>query len=1129
MRRPQRYLLLFGALLGIWALPARAQSQAPVCYNTLDRQTYPQGFRTNDFQTSTQAIIGGNVQLNVGAQALDINRIVLPFDQNVRVRYVYRNAGASHTLGWFYLDQLYPTFIDANGNLVDADRDGLYDLFQNARTNRRPRNGLWQRTGSNSVPDLLVSPAYSDGGTYPHIPNLLEELVENGGGIVFQLCDDDTDRSVWSDLAPVADSSTASDGIPDYDVNGDGTVGNEADRVVDLGIIRGGREVVFFAITYYSVNITERNLGLSNSSTTRSSALIPFFSKAVLNPEVGLRTANTQLQRIAIGCSRDDATCYSRLGATLGWLDTAAINRLNSAQYNYLRLDNTVVSVRTDANANVPQFVVAAPQSAPNRWVVAFDDQPQSAADADFNDVVFIIERTNGGQVTSNIVSSDIRTADLPDTTISRVRIRRTASFPAPCGSPPDTRIDISFSIDGGTSWRRVDFPTSSPNEAIIDILALGLTGNQLRWRADFATNIDGCQPRLDTLDIGYEALLHGEYQNTEPIPVANTLFRATFETPGANWSVVGGDRSNRGHLHLRQLYNAETLAESPAELWDAGAVLASRSADSRTMFYASGTTARTFSTATGSPLYALVLPQAVRESRFDGRLVYDLNGDGRVNDTDAGLIVQFTRGIDPSGAQRAWKLGAILHSTPAVVGPVPYPWWLDGTATPAAERMALIDYAAQNAQRRTVVIVGAQDGLLHGFSAGSFRYGDDPSTGTAETRGYFALQNNRRDFGDGSELWAFVPSSELDRLRNNLPAVASYRPNDNPRAEVDGAITASDVYYGSAIHTVAVAGHGPGLPYLTALDVSNPTQPLPVWANDWTDADFQGTSAGPAVAPVNTVQGRRFAVVTTSGLARDPDDLFLYVIDVTGGATISKVRLTVSGSPALGAVGSPSLIDADGDGMIDRAYLVDTSGRVWRVETSSGATCLLYDVREPVFSSLAVTADAQAVHLFMGSADHPDLSDSGGPYHYFAIDDTNRSGECRGDRVRLVFSGTFGNGEKLWTTPVVSGDTVYFGTAMGALADACVASASGAGNLYGLATTSANGQPALRFQPISLSGRNGRGTSAVGGLRAYDGHVIINAADGTTTLVGAQQWNNPPPGGGAVQTTLGTSSWYEQ
>ncbi|HEX2569928.1 MAG TPA: PilC/PilY family type IV pilus protein [Polyangia bacterium] len=1128
MRHGQRYLILLWGLLGTWALPAQAQ-QGTVCYNTLDQQTYPQGFRTSDFQNVTQAIISGNAQLDVGAQALDINRIVLPFDQNVRVRYVYRNAGASHTLGWFYLDQLIPDFIDTSGNLVDADRDGIADLFETAAS-KRPRTGLWQRTGSNSLPDLLIGSSYSDGGTYPHIPNLLEQLVDNGGGMVFQLCDDDTDTSVWNNLAPVGDSSTASDGIPDYDVNGDGTVGNEADRVADLGIIRGGREVVFFAITYYTVNITERNLGLSTSNNNRSSALIPLFSKAVLNPEVGLRSANTQLQRIAIGCARDDSACYSRLGATLGWLDNAAINRLNSAPYNYLRLDNTVISVRTDANANVPQFVVAAPQSAPNRWVVAFDDQPQtSSSDADFNDVVFIIERTNGGQVLSNLISSDIRRSDIGETTISRVRIRRTVSFPAPCGSPPDTRIDISISVDDGASWRRVDFPASSPTEATIDLLDLGITGNQLRWRADFVTNIDGCQPRLDTLSIGYEALLSSEYQSTEPIPVANTLFRATYETPDAGWTVVGGDRSNRGHLHLRQLYNASTLAESFTELWDAGTALASRSADARTIYYVRSGAARPFATTEGTNLYSLVLPSSVRDSRFDGRLVYDLNGDGRVNDTDAGLIVQFTRGIDPSGAQRAWKLGAILHSTPAIVGPVPYPWWLDGTATPATERTALIDYAAQNAQRRTVAIVGAQDGMLHGFNAGSFRYGDDPSTGTAETRGYFAVVNNQRDFGDGSELWAFVPPSEIDRLRNNLPAVASYRPNDNPHAEVDGAITASDVYYSGAIHTVAVAGHGAGLPYLTAIDVSSPTQPLPVWASDWTDADFHGTSAAPAVAPVNTAQGRRFAVVTTSGVAVDPDDLYLYVIEVATGSTLSKVRLGVTGSLPLGSVGSPSLIDSDGDGMIDRAYLADTSGRLWRVETATGATCVLYDLREPVFSSLAVTSDAQGVHLFVGGGDNPDSPDTGGPFHYFAIDDTNRTGECRSDRVRLVYSGAFGSGEKLWATPVVGGDSVYFATAAGSLQDACVASTSPSGNLYGLATVS-TGAPALRFQPVALAtGKNGRGKSAVVGIRAYDGHVIINTSDGTTTLVGAQQWNNPQAGGGAVQTTLGTSAWYEQ
>jgi hypothetical protein len=72
-RQGQRFVLLLSVLLLISALPARAKSQAPVCYNALDQRTYPQGFRSSDFQTATQAIVGGNVQLHVGAQALDLD------------------------------------------------------------------------------------------------------------------------------------------------------------------------------------------------------------------------------------------------------------------------------------------------------------------------------------------------------------------------------------------------------------------------------------------------------------------------------------------------------------------------------------------------------------------------------------------------------------------------------------------------------------------------------------------------------------------------------------------------------------------------------------------------------------------------------------------------------------------------------------------------------------------------------------------------------------------------------------------------------------------------------------------------------------------------------------------------
>src|SRR5438874_2704663 len=75
--------------------------------------------------------------------------------------------------------------LDTNGfpDLADKDSDGVKDFFQPAaggRAGGSSVDGLYRfGSGSATVPGLLYQGAtaatlYSDGGTWPHIPNLLE-------------------------------------------------------------------------------------------------------------------------------------------------------------------------------------------------------------------------------------------------------------------------------------------------------------------------------------------------------------------------------------------------------------------------------------------------------------------------------------------------------------------------------------------------------------------------------------------------------------------------------------------------------------------------------------------------------------------------------------------------------------------------------------------------------------------------------------------------------------------------------------------------------------------------------------------------------------------------------------------
>lgn len=1146
----QTILAVFVFAFALLGWPREASTQ--VCYNNYDRQTYTSGFSASDFSSTTAVQFqSGDVLLNVGIQPLNIEQIVLPFDQNVRVKYVYRNAAASHTLGWFYLDQL-GNFLDASGLLKDVDLDGIKDFFQTAKTSSNPKrlyDGLWHIRSWQSLPDLVTGPSYSDANSddYPHLPALLERSMLLGGGMIFKLCDDDVDLATWGNYAPVGDSSATDNGIPDYDVNADGTVGNEVDRMLDLGLIEGNREIVFFLATYYSSQLRRAGLGLATNPGTKVDArIIPWFTKRMLNPDFSGMAANALLQKTAIGCARDDAACYQARGATLGWMDQAAIDRLHTATYNNLALDDTVVEIRTDANRYAPHFVSAAPHSDPNRWLLAADDQPEykvvtggdscsdCTSDADFNDVVFLIERTNGGEAVSTGMSSEIPPDDLANTTISKLHISWQPLLPAPCSSPPNSRIDLYYSVDNGSVWRLVTFPEGSPNEVVIDLIAAGISGNQLKWRAIFTTDTDGCQPTIEGLNLGYEALRHAEYFMGEPIPVANTLFRGLFETPSASWTITGGDRSTRGHLQMVQLYDPDTGAETSTVLWDAGEKLAGTSPNSRHIYYNRAGTVRAFSSASAPTIYQDILPTTVRSAKVSGRLVYDLNGDNKVDDNDALFIVNWTRGFESGNTQRAWKLGAIYTSSPAIIGPPSHPWWIDGAATPPNERDAYNAFVTANVNRPTFAVVGAQDGMLHAFAAGAYRWGDDPSTDTSETRGYFVKQGNNRNYGDGAELWAYIPASLVGLIRNNLPAVQSYNPGQSPHAAMDGALTISDLYLGGQIKSVAVAADGRPIPFLSALDVTIATQPQVLWASDWSDADYYGTYASLSVGPTQTSTGRKFVIATSSGVADHLIDVYLFLVDAATGVTNSKIMLTGTGGSATktyGSVGSPVMIDLDEDGMIDRVYVADTLGRIYKVVTATSQACLIASLGESVYSPIAMTtngANPSIVRIFVAGGDNPDVNDAVGDYHFFGLQDDDQGATC--SSATVLFSSPLPAGppkQKVWSAPTVSGDTVYFATSVSNRLDPCDVDPTEHSQIVGFSTTGdGTGGAVVTFSPVELSG------NAVAGVRAYDNHLLVNTIPGGTTVLGGITWNNAPVGGGGTApsaSNMTTTSWYEQ
>jgi type IV pilus assembly protein PilY1 len=104
-----------------------------------------------------------------------------------------------------------------------------------------------------------------------------------------------------------------------------------------------------------------------------------------------------------------------------------------------------------------------------------------------------------------------------------------------------------------------------------------------------------------------------------------------------------------------------------------------------------------------------------------------------------------------------AWRLGDIMHSTPVAVG-IPG----EGYAVDYRDE-TYSAFVSQYRNRRNVVYVGANDGMLHAFNAGFWDYSTKTmSEDNSHVPGAGAVTSHPL----GAELWAYVPRAALPHLK---------------------------------------------------------------------------------------------------------------------------------------------------------------------------------------------------------------------------------------------------------------------------------------------------------------------------------------------------------------------------
>jgi type IV pilus assembly protein PilY1 len=349
--------------------------------------------------------------------------------------------------------------------------------------------------------------------------------------------------------------------------------------------------------------------------------------------------------------------------------------------------------------------------------------------------------------------------------------------------------------------------------------------------------------------------------------------------------------------------------------------------------------------------------------------------------------------------------LGDIVDSSPTWVGPPNNPYtlvWKDrqypaavppenGASSYTNFLAGTGSYATAAQTRTNVVYTGANDGVLHGFRAGSF----DASNNFVST------------VNDGKEVLAFMPNTVLQAIHQfslvNPTAVALDYSNPQYAHSfyVDATPAEDDLYYAGAWHTWVVGGLGAGGSALYALDVTNPANfseaagaAAATVIGEWTPATITcvhvtnvancanslGNTYG--VPVIRRLHSGNWAVIFGNGYGSVTGDagIFIMMVDAVSGArsfyyigTGAKgtAATCAPAAPPCNGIASPAPADLDGDHITDYVYAGDLLGNVWRFDLTSNNPANWAASATPLFtdpSGHPITTKLQLVSSPMGA-----------------------------------------------------------------------------------------------------------------------------------------------------------------
>ncbi|HTU03540.1 MAG TPA: PilC/PilY family type IV pilus protein, partial [Candidatus Sulfotelmatobacter sp.] len=223
-------------------------------------------------------------------------------------------------------------------------------------------------------------------------------------------------------------------------------------------------------------------------------------------------------------------------------------------------------------------------------------------------------------------------------------------------------------------------------------------------------------------------------------------------------------------------------------------------------------------------------------------------------------------------------------------------------------------------ASRETVLLAGANDGMLHAFRE-----------------------------SDGTERWAFIPQDLLPYLKQLTVIGGGHQWFvDGSPVVADVKVQMSSAYVTDAAptwRTIVVVGERRGGKNYYALDITQETAgtvtpPTLLWS--FTDPDLGETYSTPTIGKVQMSDGStKYVVFVAGGYVESADNSLgkaVFAIDIATGTKLWEYNNATGSTDDrkymnFSIPADVTAVDYNSDGFIDRVYVGDVGGQVWKFD----------------------------------------------------------------------------------------------------------------------------------------------------------------------------------------------------